>query len=222
MRSLVVGVVAAMVVVTGCSKDSDDRPSPSASSSSGGSSGTSSSSGGSSGIDGATPDQDAATDAGQDAATAAFALTSPSLTEGGSYAKDNTCTGANVSPALAWTPGPSATKSYALVMTDKSIDLVHWVLFDVPASASSLPADIDKSFAPADVPGAKQTSSYDKTRGYRGPCPPEKHTYELALYALDVATLPGASEATTRAEAVSLIQQHDLAVAKLTATYEKP
>ena len=46
-----------------------------------------------------------------------------------------------------------------------------------------------------------------------------QHTYEFALYAIDTATLPGATIATTRAQAVTLIQLHDLATANLTGTY---
>ncbi|HEY5920920.1 MAG TPA: hypothetical protein VIV11_04580, partial [Kofleriaceae bacterium] len=61
-------------------------------------------------------------------------------------------------------------------------------------------------------------------RGYLGPCPPAPdpaHMYEFAVYGLDVATLPGATMATTRAQAVPLITQHMTARALLTGTYER-
>jgi phosphatidylethanolamine-binding protein (PEBP) family uncharacterized protein len=72
---------------------------------------------------------------------------------------------------------------------------------------------------PANVTGAKQTLSYQAVRGYLGPCPPNVHTYEFVVYALDVATLPGATMATTRAQAVPIILDHDLAAASLSGMY---
>jgi Raf kinase inhibitor-like YbhB/YbcL family protein len=230
MRTHVLGVVSAMVVVlVACSSSTNDAGT-SGTSASGGTSGASGSSGtsggtsgssGSSGVD-AGPTSDAATDAPSDGATGAFTLTSAMLTEGASFMPSNTCTApvVNTSPPFAWTSAPAGTKSYAMVLTDKSNALVHWVLFDVPASATSLPAAIEKAYQPSNVAGAKQPTSFDNTtRGYLGPCPPAKHTYEFALHALDVTTLPGADMTTTRAQAVTLIAAHELGVAKLTGTY---
>jgi Raf kinase inhibitor-like YbhB/YbcL family protein len=112
-----------------------------------------------------------------------------------------------------------------MVLTDNTIGLVHWVLFDIPAASTSLPADVEKAYQPSNVAGARQTTSFDPgTRGYLGPCPPkpDTHTYEFALHALDVATLPGADTTTSRTDAVALIAAHDLGVAKLTGTYMQP
>jgi Raf kinase inhibitor-like YbhB/YbcL family protein len=147
-------------------------------------------------------------------------LTSPVLTEGGAISAVNTCNGANTSPQLDWIGQPSGTLSYAVVLTDKSNQLVHAVIYDIPATATGLPANVEKLYTPSNVPGAHQTSSYQTAvRGYNGPCPPSQHTYEFALYALDVATLPGATMGTTRSQALTLIQAHDLAMATLTGTY---
>lgn len=67
--------------------------------------------------------------------------------------------GANISPAIRWSAGPSGTKSYAIIMHDRSVptvfddanqegktipaglarmDFMHWILVDVPASTTSL------------------------------------------------------------------------------------
>jgi Raf kinase inhibitor-like YbhB/YbcL family protein len=178
--------------------------------------------GGSAAIDAAPPGVDASTDAPAsiDAPAGALALTSPSLTEGAAIDPAFTCNGANTSPQLDWTGAPAGAQSFAVVLTDKSNNLVHWVIFDVPAAATGLPANVEKVFAPGNVAGAHQTASYDpQVRGYNGPCPPAVHTYEFKLIALDVAALPGATMQTSRAQAVSLIGQHDLATATLTGTY---
>ena len=124
-------------------------------------------------------------DAAIDAPTSgAFALSSPMLAPGAAFAAENTCTGnINTSPQLVWTPGPAGTMSYAVVFTDKSNNLIHWVIYDVPASATGLPANVQKAYMPANVAGAKQTLSFQAgVRGYLGPCPPELHTYEFVVY----------------------------------------
>jgi Raf kinase inhibitor-like YbhB/YbcL family protein len=152
-------------------------------------------------------------------------MTSPSLTEGAMLMTANTCDGANTSPQLAWTGNALGALSYAVVLTDKTNNLVHWVIYDVPAAATGLPAAVQKVYAPTNVMGAHQTPSYQATvRGYLGPCPPMNggaHTYEFALYGIDAATLTGATMTTTANQAVMLIAQHDTAKATLTGTYER-
>lgn len=226
LLSFSVTAIVGLATLAACSSsDSGDATSSGGSSgSSGGSSGSSGSSGG---------DDDASTSGGldsgtvpdaADAATQPFTLTSTALAEGAKFAAENTCTGnINTSPPFAWTAGPAGTLSYALVLTDKSNKLVHAVIYDIPAALTALPANVQKAYQPANVAGAKQPLAYDNTtRGYLGPCPGTLHTYEFALYAIDVATLPGATMATTRDEIVPIIMAHDLAVAKLTGTYVKP
>lgn len=145
-------------------------------------------------------------------------LTSPSITEGGMFPADNTCAGLNLSPELDWTAAPPETKSFSIVFKDQSNTLIHSAIFDIPADALMLPADVDKDQNPADVPGAKQTKAYDDaTYGYLGPCPSGNlHTYKFTLYALDVATLPIIGvPAKESVEDVSL--EHALATGTLSA-----
>lgn len=155
-------------------------------------------------------------------AAPAFALTSPAFSDGMTIPAEHTCDGVNTSPVLAWPPAAGA-RSYSLVFTDMSNALIHWVIYDIPATAAGLPADVDKVFQPPDVPGARQTTSFSgNVRGYLGPCPPNLHTYQFALYALDVDALPGASMNTTRQQAEAIILDHDIAKATLTGTYMRP
>lgn len=190
-----------------------------------------------------TPDastQDAATDTGSsqdgttsDVATAdvtapdaagdassAFVLTSSAFTAGGAIPVTNSCKGLNESPALAWTGAPSTTKSFAFVLTDKTNALVHTAAFDIPAVESALPAAIPKVANPPTPAGMKQVKAYDNaTFGYLGPCPPSVHTYEFAIIALDVATLPNVTTASTRTAVVTEIGKHTIATATLTGTF---
>ena len=151
-----------------------------------------------------------------------FTLTSPVLTEGAAIMQINTCDGANTSPQLDWSGNAMNAMGFAVVFTDKTNGLVHWVIYDIPGTATGLPANVDKAYMPANVAGAHQTLSYQNVRGYLGPCPPQgggPHTYELAVYGVDVATLPGTSQGSTRAQVVPIITMHQTAVAKLTGTY---
>lgn len=156
----------------------------------------------------------------------AFTLTSMTITEGGVIPRTHACTqaaGMNLSPQLAWANPPAGTMSFAIVFTDifsPTQPFVHSVIYDIPATLTGVPPDVEKVYAPTDVAGAHQTLGYNNTtRGYLGPCPNAMHTYEFALYALPTATLPGSNMGTTRAAAVTAIMANDLAVTKLTGTF---
>lgn len=158
------------------------------------------------------------------AAAGPFALTSGMLTNNGNFTAVNTCDGANSSPSFAWTDPPAGTQSFALVLTDTTIELTHAVTYDIPATAAALPAALAKVYAPADPAGTHQAPSISNTPGYSGPCPPQgagAHVYEFALYALDVATLPGTSMTTSRATLTPLITQHMIDKVTLTSSYAR-
>jgi Raf kinase inhibitor-like YbhB/YbcL family protein len=107
--------------------------------------------------------------------------------------------------------------SYAIVLTDKSNSLRHWVLWDVPPSTTSLPANLAKTSTLAMPAGAKQVSISNP--GYAGPCPPAgtPHTYEFALYAIDMAMLPGVTTTSTPMAVETAVLAHQLAKTTLTA-----
>jgi Raf kinase inhibitor-like YbhB/YbcL family protein len=97
------------------------------------------------------------------------------------------CGGENVSPALSWNDPPEGTQSFALIMDDPdagSVPFVHWVIFNIPASARGLPEAVptDDTLPDGSING--RTSNYSS--GYMGPCPPsDVHNYVFRLYALD-------------------------------------
>ena len=155
---------------------------------------------------------------------ATFAVTSPTITEGGTIPSTHVCTaqgGMNLSPQLVFANPPAGTMSYAVVFTDLSNGLVHSAIYDIPSSATGLPADVDKVYAPPDVPGAHQTNAYNNMRGYAGPCPGTAHMYQFKVYALSTATLPGGMMNTTRAQVVTAVATN-LGTATLTGTYTPP
>src|SRR5690349_2204963 len=151
-----------------------------------------------------------------------FTLTSPAYTDGGTFPLSGACTnkgGMNQSPQLVLTNAPAGTMSFAVVLTDLSNSLVHCAIYDVPGTATGLPMNVDKIYAPTAVPGAHQTNNYSGTRGYAGPCPPSAHMYQFKVYALATASLPNSMMSTTKEQVVSTAMASNLGTATLTATF---
>jgi Raf kinase inhibitor-like YbhB/YbcL family protein len=136
-----------------------------------------------------------------------------------------TCEGADVSPALAWSGVPAGTQSFALIVDDPDapdpaapkMTWVHWVLYDLPATAAGLP----ESVAPSALPAGTREGLNDWQRtGWGGPCPPiGRHRYFFKLYALDAAL--GDLGRPDKAALERAMTGHVLARAELVGTYEK-
>jgi Raf kinase inhibitor-like YbhB/YbcL family protein len=145
--------------------------------------------------------------AAETGAMAKFTLTSPDFSDGGTIADAQVfngfdCKGGNVSPALKWSGAPAGTKSFALLVHDPDAPTGsgwwHWIVYNIPAGTSSLPAaagDPKKNLMPA---GVVQGRSDYGTIGYGGPCPPagKPHHYHFRLYALKVAKLEVPADAS--------------------------
>jgi Raf kinase inhibitor-like YbhB/YbcL family protein len=152
----------------------------------------------------------------------AFTLSSAAFKPGGAIPTSHTCDGADRSPTLSWNGAPAGTKGFALIMDDPDAPVgtwVHWVLYEIPASATDLPQGV-----PADdtlASGAKQGINDFRKTGYGGPCPPpgKAHRYFFKLYALDAPTSLKAR--ATKAEVLRAIEGHVLAEAELMGTYKR-
>jgi Raf kinase inhibitor-like YbhB/YbcL family protein len=133
------------------------------------------------------------------------------------------CTGGNQSPELSWSGAPAGTKSYAVTIWDPdaptTVGWVHWIVFDIPADVTSLPAGA----GPQGIAGAKQGFTDFGFSRYGGPCPPPgpAHHYSVTVSALDVPTL-GVDETTTYAKLRFLIRGHVLAAGEITGLYASP
>lgn len=153
-------------------------------------------------------------------------LTSAAFKDGQRIPPKHTCEGGDASPALSWSGLPDKTRSLALVMDDPDAPAgtwVHWVLYDLPASAYALDEGLPKTETLAS--GAKQglcwgVDSFDRV-GYHGPCPPpgKPHRYSFRLYALDGAlALPPRK---TKAELLKALERRLLGTAELTGVYSR-
>jgi Raf kinase inhibitor-like YbhB/YbcL family protein len=158
-------------------------------------------------------------------AAMALALTSPAFGANGSIPTKHTCEGGDVSPALAWSAVPAGAKSLVLIVDDPDAPdpkapqrtWVHWVLYNIPPTATGLPEGVASASLPA---GTREGLNDWRRTGYGGPCPPiGRHRYFHKLYALGTV-LPDLG-AATKAQVEAAMKDHVLARAELVGTYEK-
>ena len=162
-----------------------------------------------------TPHNSCATIASQKKGDTGFTVTSPAFTSCAEIPAANTCDGKDfgtgASPAFNWTGVPVGTLSLAVVFKDISIlsdgnpDTekygYHWVMWDIPPTATGLPANMTGGYASTEVPGAHQWSTLG-SYGFFTPCPnpfPKDapqfmcsltlDSYAFTVYALPVAKI---------------------------------
>jgi len=101
--------------------------------------------------------------------------------------------GKDISPALTWSGFPVETKSFVVTMYDPQAPtgsgFWHWIVADIPVTATSLPEGagaLDSTMLPA---GAFQLGGDAGAHRYIGGAPPAGsgvHDYYLTVTALDV------------------------------------
>ena len=146
----------------------------------------------------------------------ALRVSSSAFADGAEIPMKYTCDGQNVAPPLELGGIPNESKSIAVICEDPdapSGTFTHWILYDVPASAHTIPER-----API---GKAGVNDFGKT-GFGGPCPPKKdgaHHYHFHVYALDTASLgpPGLS----KQDALAAMDGHILDQGELTGTYKR-
>ena len=154
-----------------------------------------------------------------------LSITSTAFEHEGRIPRQYTCEGDDVSPPLVWSELPDDTKSLVLIVDDPDapdpanprVTWVHWVLYDIPATATGLAEKVAPSALP---PGTREGLNDWKRTGYGGPCPPiGRHRYFHKLYALD--TELGDLGRATKAEVENAMKGHVVAEAVLMGTYQK-
>ncbi|MQA29530.1 MAG: YbhB/YbcL family Raf kinase inhibitor-like protein [Luteitalea sp.] len=166
----------------------------------------------------------------QPSSTPAMTLTTPAFPDGDPIPVRYTQAGEQVSPELRWTNTPPGTQSFLLHMHDpdvarnKTTDTqVHWLVWNIPASATGLPENVPKGESLAD--GSRQISASGPV--YRGPGAPATgppHHYTFEIYALDTKLdVPTGSDAfETRANIMKAVQGHVLGKAVYVGLFRRP
>ena len=139
-------------------------------------------------------------------------------------------TGEGLSPAITWSNAPAGTQSFVLNMHDMEVvrnktsdDQAHWVVWNIPATATGLPEGVPKGSQLSD--GSYQISATGAM--YRGPGAPANgppHHYMFEVYALDskLDVTPAADAFETRANVVKAMQGHILGKAVYGGLFKRP
>lgn len=152
-------------------------------------------------------------------------LVSSAFRHNGDIPARYTCDGDDVSPPLSWSGVPAGTRSLALILDDPDapdpkapkMTWVHWVLYNIPPTATELPERAGTKNLPQ---GTLEGINDWKRTGYGGPCPPVgRHRYFHKLYALDTV-LPDMNRPTkVRLEAA--MHGHIVSRAEIVGTYQR-
>jgi len=154
-------------------------------------------------------------------ALSSLELKSSAFAPNGAIPRKHTGEGEDISPPLSWSRLPDDTKSLAVICHDPDAPLVspgtygfvHWVLYNIPASAAELPEGVQGY--------TSGKNDFGKT-GYGGPMPPEGHGvhhYYFWLLALDAALdLP---EGLTMWQLLERVEPHVIGMNRLVGTYSR-
>jgi len=163
-------------------------------------------------------------------------LTTTAFPDGGpipvkfSQAAEGAAPGEGTSPALTWANAPAGTQSFVLHMHDMELarnrttdDQVHWLVWNIPGTASRLTEGQPKGAKLPD--GSYQISATGQV--YRGPGAPANgppHHYVFEIFALDTKldVQPTADAFETRANVIKAIQGHILGKAVYLGLFRRP
>jgi Raf kinase inhibitor-like YbhB/YbcL family protein len=155
-----------------------------------------------------------------------FTLTSASFQDGGVIPdKFTQASPSPVSPALSWINTPAGTQSFVLIMHDPdtalrktSADVLHWMAFNIPGTATSLPEGVANT--PSLPDGTVQPNNMGGKPGFMGPgARGIYHHYTIELFALDNKLALGPDAA--RDQVVAAMDGHILGKAVIEGRFHR-
>ena len=154
-----------------------------------------------------------------------FTLTSPAFDHGAPIPEKHRgrLLGANISPALNWTPPPAGAAELVLIVQDPDVPFgkpaTHALTLAIDPSLNGIPENALTN--PSPIPGIRHGKGALGHRGWAGPMPIRSHgphAYVFQLFALDQA--PGLPAGFTLDQAMAAIAGHAIGRARLDGTYE--
>ncbi len=148
-------------------------------------------------------------------------VTSSAFEEGGIIPAKHSGEGEDTSPPLEWSNIPDDTRSFAVICHDPDAPVVsaggygfvHWVLYNVPGTVTSLPEDL----------GNYTTGPTDFGKpGYGGPMPPNGHgTHRYFFWVLALSREPDLEPGLTLRQLLDTIEPEIIGMNRLMGTYER-
>lgn len=135
--------------------------------------------------------------------------------------------GEDVSPQLAWSGFPDATRSFAVTCYDPDAPTAsgfwHWAVVNIPKTVVELPRGAGDDSGARLPAGAFQLANDAGSRRYLGAAPPPghgKHRYFFVVHALDVDKLDLGPDATPALLGFNLFS-HTIARGMIVPCYER-
>lgn len=159
-----------------------------------------------------------------------FTLSSPTIKPNSKLGQEQVfngfgCAGKNISPALKWSNAPTGAKSFAVTVYDPDAPTGsgwwHWVVYNIPANVTELPAGAGNANGSQLPAGAVQGRTDFGTAGFGGACPPQgdkPHRYIFTVHALKTEKIDAPADATA-ALIGFMLNANRLGKASFTATY---
>jgi Raf kinase inhibitor-like YbhB/YbcL family protein len=149
-------------------------------------------------------------------------LASSAFNQSGAIPSQYTGEGTDISPPLAWSAAPEGTQSFAVICHDPDAPLVtpqgtygfvHWVLYNIPSTVTSL------AEATSEHTGGK--SDFGK-QGYGGPMPPNGHgLHQYYFWVLALDNNETIESGLTLWQLLEKIEPNVIGMNRLVGTYQR-